>query len=81
LSLNARGSGWYDKRRQLAEIAKSPHQDSQHRDEDAQAADGDHQEDLPTGETCLFGFDSPDAQQDKQQWADQQCHLRRFGAC
>jgi hypothetical protein len=66
---------------ELAEVTKSPHQDSQHHDENAQAADCDHKGNLPTGETRLFGFDSPDAQQDKQQWADKQCHLRFFGAC
>ena len=32
----------------LAEVAKSPHQDSEHHHENAEAADGDHEGNLPT---------------------------------
>ena len=67
--------------RELTEVAKSPHQDSEHHDENTEAADCDNEGDLPTRETRLFGFDGTDAQQDKQHWADKQRHERFFGAC
>ena len=68
-------------RRELAEVTESPYQDSQHHDENEKAADGDHEGNLPAGTACLFGADRAYAQQDKQQRADKQGHLLRFGAC
>ncbi len=40
-------AGWLVPRQQLPEVAKSPHQDSQHHDENAQAADGYDEQNLP----------------------------------
>jgi hypothetical protein len=66
--------------RELTEVAKSPHQDSEHHDENTETTDCDHQGNLPTRETRPFGFDGTNAEQDKQQWADKQRHERFFGA-
>jgi hypothetical protein len=67
--------------RELTEAAKSPHQDSEHHDENTKATDCNHQGNLPTRETRPLGFEGTNAKQDKQQWTDKQRHERFFGVC